>query len=62
MVYRLNCTREKADSMKKLDDRRDASVITEKESCGKDSQLSATEDTTEVQAANTGTDSCLACR
>lgn len=59
MVCRLNCAREKAYSVEKLEDGMDAPVITEKESGAKDSQLSAPEDTTEVQETNKGTDSCL---
>lgn len=58
-MCRLNCAREKAYNVEKLEDRRDASVFTEKESVAKDRKLSATEDTTEVQETNKGTDSCL---
>lgn len=58
-MCRLNCAREKAYNVEKLEDRRDASLFTEKESAGKDRKLSATEDMTEVQETNKSIDSCL---
>lgn len=59
VVYRPSCGRENANSVEKLEERRDASVSTAKESGGKNSELSAPEDTTEVQEINKGNDSCL---
>lgn len=59
VVYRPSCGRENAYSVEKLEERRDASVSTAKESGGKNSELSAPEDTTEVQEINKGNDSCL---
>lgn len=59
MVRRLSCGQENTYSAEKLEDRRDSSVITAKESDEKDSELSPPEDTTEVQETNKGADSCL---
>lgn len=54
VVYRPSCGRENAYSVEKLEERRDASVSTAKESGGKNSKLSAPEDTTEVKEINKG--------
>lgn len=58
-VCRLSCGRENAYSVEKLEERIDASVSTEKESGGMNSEASAPEDMTEVQETSKGTDTCL---
>lgn len=61
MLCRLSCGRKNAYSVHKLEERTDGFVTTDKEADGKESDLSATDDRTEVQETNKGTDSDRCC-